>query len=164
MKKIIDENGRLFGKVSIIDFFVLLIVLVIVAALVVKFNLLDVTRQGADLKPVTYTVAVNGVRQYSVDSLKPGDVLFDKGNGGNAVGTITAVDYKPAVTASEKIDGSLVNGSYEGYFDVILTIKTDGIVTDGRTFSGKTYELNVNSNRNFYTKYTSFEATITGLE
>ncbi|MCC8090826.1 MAG: DUF4330 domain-containing protein, partial [Oscillospiraceae bacterium] len=32
MKKIIDENGRLFGRVSILDLFVLLIALVLAFA------------------------------------------------------------------------------------------------------------------------------------
>ena len=163
MKKIIDEHGRVFGKFSVIDLAVILIVLVIAVALYVRFNVLSATKKSADTGTVTYTVTITGVRDYTVNALRKGDTLFDKNNGGNAIGTISDI----TVTASKKLaetgDGKIVLGNYIGYNDVRLTVTAQGTVKDGRTFVGRTYELNANSIRALNTKFCGFEATITGI-
>ena len=38
MKKIIDEKGKIFGKINIIDFAVVAVVLVLVLSAVIKFD------------------------------------------------------------------------------------------------------------------------------
>lgn len=161
MKKIIDEHGRVFGKVSIIDFFVVLIVLAIGAALYVKFNVLEVTSVSAKTDMITYTVNVSGVRQYTVDSFKVGDLLYDKnGSGGYSIGTITAINVTDAKKASETIDGTVVLGNYIDRYDISITLSAEGALSDGRYLVNKTYELNSGSVRSFYTKFCAFEATI----
>lgn len=164
MKKIIDENGRLFGKISVIDILVIVIVLIAGAALYVKYGVLETTNVAADTVPVTYTVTIAGVRDFTVDSIQPGDLLYDKnGGGGYPVGTITDVAFSNAKKASELADGTLVMGNVEGRYDVVLTVAADGKVSQGRYLVNKTYELNVNSRRTFYTKYSTFEGVISGI-
>jgi hypothetical protein len=163
-RKLIDENGRLFGKISVIDIFVILIVLIAGVALYVKYNVLETTTTAAETTPITYTLTVRTVRDYTIESLRPGDLLFDKtGGGGNSVGKITDVSYTEARLPSELADGRLVMGSYEDRYDVVITVTADGNVSDGRYLVNKTYELNVNSIRLFYTKYSSFEAVISEI-
>ena len=62
----IDEKGRLFGKLNIVDLLVILVVLVAVVVLGVKFLGKD---GGGGINPgktqVTYTVLVKGVEQES---------------------------------------------------------------------------------------------------
>lgn len=164
MKKIIDEHGRVFGKVSIIDFFVILIVIVIAAALYVKFNVLDATNKTAASDTVAYTVTIYGVRGYTADAIKTGDILFDKNGGANPVGTVTDIQKVNAKKASEKADGTIVMGDYMGRYDVTLTITANGAKNDGRFLVNKIYELNVNSVRTFNTKFCTFEATITEIK
>jgi hypothetical protein len=164
MKKIIDEHGRVFGKVSVIDFLVILIVLVLGAALYVKYNVLEVTSVASKMDSFTYTVTIYGARDYSVNAFKPGDVLYDKnGSGGNTIGTISDVKSSEAKKASELVDGTLVMGNVEGRYDITLTVQASGSVSGGRYLVNKTYEVNANSQRSFYTKYCSFDGTITEI-
>lgn len=163
MKKIIDEHGRVFGKVSIIDFVVVLVVLLIGAGLFVKYNVLDMTKKSGNTTAFTYTVTVYGVRDYTVNALKPGDVLYEKNSGGNPVGTITDVKVADAKKVSETIDGRLVLGNFIGCKDVSLTVTANGTIDNGRYLVNKTYEINANSSRIFNTKFCTFEATITGI-
>jgi len=164
MKKIIDEHGRVFGKVSIIDFLVILIVLVLGAALYVKYNVLEVTSVAGKTDTITYAVTIYGTREYTVNGIQTGDVIYDKnGSGGNSVGTITGKTVTDAKKNQALSDGSTVNGDYVGRYDITLTITANGSVTDGRYLVNKTYEINTNSIRTYYTKYCAFEATITEI-
>jgi hypothetical protein len=164
MRKVIDEHGRVFGKVSIIDFLVVLIVIVLGAALYVKYNVLEVTSTAGKTDTITYAVTIYGAREYTVNGIQAGDVIYDKnGSGGNSVGTITGITATDAKKTSALSDGSTVLGNYEGRYDITLTITANGAVSDGRHLVNKTYEVNTNSMRTFYTKYCTFEATITEI-
>jgi len=165
MKKIIDEHGRVFGKISIIDFLVVLVVLLIGAGLYVRYNILEMTSVSTETGTITYRVVINGIREYTVNALKTGDALYDRNNsGGYSIGTITDIAVSDAKKASQKLDGTVVLGDYEGRYDVTLTVTAKGAQSGGRYLVNKTYELNANSMRLFFTKFCSFEATITEIE
>ena len=59
--KLIDHNGRLFGKISVIDVLVLAVVVVLAAALYFKSNQ---THTGTSVtnNEITYQVLASGVR------------------------------------------------------------------------------------------------------
>jgi hypothetical protein len=164
VKRIIDQNGRLFGKISIIDILFILVVAAVCAAFYVKFNVLGVTSKAVDTVPVTYSITISGVRDYTVNSLQVGDLLYDNDNsGGQPVGKITYISVQDAVRTVEKTDGTIVNGPVEGCYDVTLTLIAEGIVSGGRYLVNRTYDINMNSERIFNTKYAVFTATITGV-
>jgi hypothetical protein len=164
MKKIIDEHGRVFGKVSVIDFLVVLIVLVLGAALYVKYNVLEATSVAGKTDTIAYAITIYGAREYTANGIRIGDAIYDKsGSGGRSVGTITDKKVTDAKKMQALSDGTIVYGNYEGRYDITLTITANGAVTDGRYLVNKTYEINVNSIRIFYTKYCTFEATITEI-
>lgn len=164
MKKIIDGHGRIFGKLSIIDVFVLLIILVIGASLYVKYTVLDVTNLSGGAEPIVYTVTIYGVREYTVNGLQIDDLLYDKNSSGNTIGTITNISTQEAKKAASTTDGMAVLGRFEDHYDVTLTISASGATSDGRYLVNKTYELNANSSRLFNTKFCTFKAIITGIE
>ncbi|SHH92096.1 protein of unknown function [Sporobacter termitidis DSM 10068] len=165
MKKIIDEHGRVFGKVSIIDFLVILIVVVVGVALYLRYDVLNPTDSAAETGSITYTIKIYGVRDYTANALKAGDALFDKNNsGGYSIGTITDIAVSDAKKISETVDGKLVLGNYAAHYDVTVTVTAHGALSGGRYLVNKTYELNTNSNRTFLTKFCTFEATIMEIE
>lgn len=72
--KVIDEKGKLFGKLNIIDVIVLILVVAVAAVLVLK-----ITGAGSGMKggtPMTYTVEVKGVRPQVYQEIKE---LLDQG-------------------------------------------------------------------------------------
>jgi hypothetical protein len=68
-----------------------------------------------------------------------------------------------AKKASELLDGTVVMGDYEDHIDITLTISATGTVSGGRYLVNKTYEVNQSSIRTYYTKYCTFEATISEI-
>ncbi|NLA86420.1 MAG: DUF4330 domain-containing protein [Clostridiales bacterium] len=164
MKKIIDEHGRVFGKVSIIDFIVILIVLALGAALYFKYNVLEVTSTAEKSDKITYEITIFGARVHTANGIKINDAIYDKnGSGGHSVGTVAGIAMADAKKTSALADGTTVNGNYEGRYDITLTIEAGGTVSDGRYLVNRTYEINTNSVRTYYTKYSTFEATITEI-
>lgn len=165
MKKLIDEHGRLWGKISILDIFVIILAVLLLSGLYVKYGVMNTTSKAAGTTAIAYTVKISGIREFSASALKEGDLLYDKNNsGGYAVGTITGIEKTDAKKLSETADGKLVLGNYPGYYDVVLTITANGTRTEGRYLVNKTYELNANSVRTYNTKYCSFEGTLTEIK
>ena len=76
--KLMDKNGRLFGKISVIDVVVVLVVIVMAAALYVKNTSLSHTSIRVTNTPITYQVTAYNVRQYVADAIQEGDLLYDQ--------------------------------------------------------------------------------------
>ena len=162
MKKLIDEKGRLFGKLSVIDAVVIVVIIVLAVAGVVKFTALDKSAVGAS-DTITYTVQIKGVRDYTANGLQVGDVLYENA-GGTAIGVIKNVEISPAMTTQVTVDGSFVRVPVENRYDVVLTVEGEGLVSNGRYYLNKTYEISAGLDRAMYTKYCTFSATFMEME
>lgn len=159
MKKLIDEKGRLFGKVSLIDIFVLLFALVMAFAVYLRFFSNETTSIRADSDTFTYAVKVEGVRQWTVDGFHEGDKMWDSDHD-TYIGTITSVRAEPSVGEFTLADGSYKMAPREGRYDVYLTVEAEGLISNGRYYASRTYEVGTNSGIYFYTKYCSVSATV----
>ncbi len=150
--KLIDEKGKLFGKINAIDFCVIVLVIALAAGAFYKFRVLDKTSTTAAMEPVSYTVEVKKIREYVFQNVKEGDLLFDK-TSGKSIGTIVKVEGVPAKEAVLCTDGTYRQGEVENRVDVTFTIEAEGIVNEDGCFVHKTYELVSGSERKFMTKY-----------
>lgn len=161
MNKIIDRNGRLFGKVSIIDLVVVLVVAALAMALNMKSNDLDASKTtGADT-PITFTVLAENVDLYIADAIRVGDSVYDKDRAsGGAVGKITAIEVLPGETTAETTYGAFIRAGNENSRNLLVTIQGVGMVTNGRYSINRIYEIGVNASRNFYTSYSGFTGSV----
>ena len=124
----LDEKGRLFGKINIIDLLVLL--LIVAVAIVVGIKLLggggllseDTTQGGT----ITYTVKVSGVDPDVYDAIKgyKGDKLMASGTviAGSEIVDITSEPHDASVTLDTQ-PGALQLPLDEGLLDLTFTIK-----------------------------------------
>jgi hypothetical protein len=163
--KIIDSKGRLFGTISVIDVVVVLIVALLIAGVVIKFTVLEPTAINVDNTPITYEIKLSNAREYTVNALKAGDSVYDSDSGyTDPVGVIGNIETSPAMREFSLINGKTAMLQVDGYYDITLTIEASGKIEEGRYLVNRTYEIGVNSKRNFNTKYSMFEAQITGIE
>ena len=160
--KIIDNQGRFFGKISIIDVFVVLVVIVMAFALYVKNNTLEASKTGESSKTaITFVVEAENQPLYVVDAIQVGDKVYDKDrSSGGAIGTITAVEELESGWNERLNNGTYSRITNENTRNLRITIEGSGSVTDGRYAINKIYELGVNAARNFYTSYTVFTASV----
>jgi len=126
--RFIDEKGRLFGRINIIDLVAALAVIALLAFVGYKLNVVN-PRIAPPPTPYRLTLLVEGVRQITIDELKVGTPVkaFDANVD---LGTISAVDVRPAVEQVETADGRIVNAQVPGRFDVLLSIDTEAVITD----------------------------------
>ena len=161
MKKIIDERGRLFGLISLID----IVVLAAVALLVVAFFMRANVQSPATIvytEEVTYTVQVSMIRGSAMALMRPGDRLYNRENGA-FMGRITNVSATGALSPERIIDGTFVLGEVEGRFDVTLTVEVEASVFNNRLFASRLTELNANANYQFATRYNHFNGFVTSI-
>ena len=163
--KLIDRNGRLFGKVSVIDLIVVAVVLVLAVALNMKNNHLSHTSTSVTNDPITYQVLVSGSRNYVADAIREGDLMFDQDrSSGGSLGKILSIEVLPGSKMAELNDGTVEVIPAEDCVNLLLTVQGEGIVSDGRVLLNRIYDLGVNSARNFYTKYAQFTGTVTDIQ
>ncbi len=153
-RKLIDERGRIFGVISALDILAVLVVAALALMAYMRFfsgGEANISDDG--FVPVTYQIRVERVRGSTVESLRVDDRLWS--DGGEDLGAIKAVEASPAVDIVETTSGEIRSMEVENYFNVLLTVTVDGSVNDGRYYAGRTYELGVNGDVLFTTKYVS---------
>lgn len=162
--KIIDRNGRLFGKISVIDLLVAAVVLVMAVALFVKNNHKEITSTSVSNTPITYQVTVYGARNYIADAVQEGDLLYEQNtNSGGPLGTITGIEILPSGKTAEFTDGTIDVVPVEDGVNLVLTIEGSGLISEGRYLLNRVYDLGVNSTRSYCTKYVQFVGTVTAI-
>ena len=162
--KIIDNNGRLFGKLSVIDLLVILVVAVMAFALHTKNNTLTVTSSSTPGTTITFTAIAENLDMQVADAIAVGDKLYDEDHStGGAIGTITSVEKLPAEKTEKLTSGTYVRLTNPDGANVRITVECSGIVTEGRYSINRVYELGVNAKRNFYTPYAIFEGFVTEI-
>ena len=155
MRKIIDDKGRLFGKISILDILVVIVVAVVAVAFYIKFYVHDTPISARDTFEVSYNVKIAGIRMSSASLLRPGDKMYAMDTG-TLMGTIANVDITEAVAADTLVDGSYVYAPVEERHDVTLTIAAECSLSNGRYYLDKTIELSANCIYRAFTKYNDF--------
>ena len=144
--KIVNEKGKLFGIINIID----LIVLAVIAALIfagVKFMrnggfaFFNSDENAGFMGPKT-TLQMKfyseEVSTFVADQLEEGAYLYDESSL-EVLGRLTAVERKPSETYVTTADGNVVKTSKEDYESVMITGEVDGQRTPLGATVGKTH-------------------------
>lgn len=148
-------------KFTWLDGLVILVVLALLAGTGMKFLFKETTAVTDEENRFQYQLEIQGIRQVTVDSLSVGDTLYDN-SGKGEVGTIVDVQAVPARTTIAKDDGTLVDGTIEDRYDVVLTVEAEGEKADGYYQIG-TYDIKVNNLSTYFTKYSVWSATVISL-
>lgn len=165
--KIIDRNGRLFGKISIIDVLVILVVLVMAAALYFKGHQ---THTGTSVteQAITFQIRARGVNDYVAAAIQEGDGVYDSvySSGGRSLGEIIDIQVERAPGTKLKPDlGDGTTGlmGADNTVDLLITVRGWGLI-NGKSYSlNRVYDLGINSSRNYYTKRADFVGTVAAI-
>ena len=135
---IIDKQGRIAGKVSLID----ITLLVLVIGLIIGFGFRKVSTKAVQLvstdKKFYVTLTIEPIRQFSLDAIKVGDIFY-KRNEQQAMGRVVVKHEVPAKEIIKLPDGTPIYVPMEEKFCLYLTLECTGNVTD------KGYYINGNN-------------------
>lgn len=157
--KLINEKGKLFGIINIIDLAVVLILGLLVVGGAMRMRSKPIVVNQSSKAHITYEVA--DIRMVSVDNINVGDPLYhyDKGD---FVGTIIEKEVEAFTDPLER-DGEWINAEVPGKYVVTFVVESDVrdnpdvIVVGGeQTRVGIQYRL---KNKNI-----AFFGTVLGME
>ena len=153
-----DKNGKLLGKVSIIDLFVALIIVIIIAGTVYRFAS-PATAVDQGNVTIRYTVMVDGVRDFTVQYYQVGLPVFDRMTNQH-LGRIVGMTYEPQYAFGIAADGSSVRSPRPGVKVVYVEIEANGRETDAAYFAEGTFELRVGGTVFLTFRYIEVQATV----
>lgn len=136
---LLDRQGRLFGKVNIIDLLIVLVVILAVVFFAVKHFDGDVSVSTGEA--VRMEFYAEEVPDYSANAVKIGDPLTDD-TGNIHLGVVTDVTVAPAVSYATDDQGNVVVSEKPGYSSIRITGEGNGrIYEHGVIISGSKYGI-----------------------
>lgn len=119
MSPILDDRGRLFGKVSVVDLFVLLLLVALALFAYARFAGTDATEGDYKL-----TLTVEEVRDATFAQFNVGDIVTDEG--GAVLGHVAFLTVTPTPTEVPTADGKLVEQPSPVFSDISIVIEGRG--------------------------------------
>ena len=113
-----DKNGKIGGKVSIIDILVVVLVVAVIVGIVARYGS-SVTGAVKSNKQFEYVLKVESVRQYTVDALEKKGKVTDK-KSEKDLGEIVDVQVENATLQSTTASGELKNPELPGISCYVL--------------------------------------------
>ena len=104
---LIDKNGKIFGKISIIDLLVILAFLVAFAGFGIRF-LGPASESVTNRTSLTYVVKIEDIREYTVNAIKKMGVVTDN-KSKSKIGEIIEVREMPRVEQELNDSGKRIN-------------------------------------------------------
>lgn len=157
------KDGKIFGKINIIDFTVVVVVVLLIACACLKFSKFDKKSDDNTLsQTIEYKMMVKSIRNYTLDAFEVGDIVYDS-QSKVEIGKIKNIESIASTSYENLITGEVAELENPYRYDVNFTIETDGVVTSEAYYANKSIELKVNSTKAIETKYAKTTGTITDI-
>ncbi len=155
--KILDEKGKLFGIINIIDLGVLLLIVLLIAGGLWYKNR-EEPSTSAQMKDYLITVKCAGFGDDVIDAIHIGDKLYYAG--GFIDADIKEVNVEPAKVDVYTADGRILVQEHPQLKDIYVTIRVSDEIDDPMVFIGLLH-ANVGKEMVLKTQYVEIPATIT---
>ncbi|SHH48555.1 DUF4330 domain-containing protein [Tepidibacter thalassicus] len=160
---IIDNKGKLFGKISIIDILVVLCIFSFVLGVYYKFFHVKEIKAVNSLDTIEYKIDIKDIRKASVDSLKKGVEVYEKRTD-RYLGKVVEKKVVPMEAYIEKTDGTIVKAEKPDRYEMIITLVTSGVEREDSFLANGNKEINVGSEINIKTRLVSFVGVISDVK
>ena len=133
---IIDNKGKLFGKINVVDIAVILVVVIAIVGVVLTKTKLDhskilsddsnmLIKSSAELDKLEIALEVKEVRDITRDAIIVGDDVYQVAND-KFLGTVARVESKPAMRDVKGDDGTIYVAEVPERYDVTIFVETEG--------------------------------------
>ena len=157
-----DKNGKIGGKISVIDILVILLIAVVIGGICVRYGS-KVTDAVKSSEKFEYVLRIEGVRKYTVDALSKKGKITDKKSEMD-LGDIIDVRYENATQLSTTASGHIVKAELPDRYTCYVTIQSTGRESDDNYVLDDTTELSVGRYIDLYTKYVKTSGAIESVE
>ena len=160
---IIDKNGKLFHKVSVIDILIILVILLCIAGAFIRFSGLLGDNKATPVQ-IEYVLKVNQIRDKGADAIMKKGELYSSLSDEAYMGTIVNVEKNVNDDYSVLVDGSIVKTSAADRYDVLITVQVDGRQTGTSLYTKDGKRIEIGSLEYIATKWVSAEAEIKSVK
>jgi len=133
---IIDNKGKLFGKINIVDLAVILVVIVAIVGVVLTKVKLDnskilsddsnmLIKSSAEMDKLEIELKVKEVRDVTRDAIIVGDDVYQVAND-KFLGTVARVESTPAMRDVKGDNGTVYVAEVPDRYDVTIVVETEG--------------------------------------
>jgi len=137
---ILDSKGKLFGKISIVDVLIVLVVIGAIAGVGYKLTKSDIGVGNALAKQdkIEISFYADEAPEFAAKAVTKGDLAKDFER--NVIfGNVTDVVVGDSVSWASNDKGEIVTSSKKGFSSIKVTVEGDGIFRDGKSSSGVTF-------------------------
>lgn len=157
-----DKNGKIKGKFSVIDLFVIILVIAVIAGIAVRYGAKATTAvRSSEL--FECEIEVSNVREFTVKALEKGGVITDK-KSEVEIGEIVGVKAEPADFESTTADGRIIETILPDRYNCMVTIRAKGKVSDDAYIMDDSNELSVGRNIDIFSKYVKTSGDIKSVK
>lgn len=161
--KIIDEKGRLFGKINLLDLLIIVALIVLAVSVFAKFGKSEASYVTSD-KVLEYTVKVECVRTPTVEAIAQNHTGLTDYDTGKDVGDIINVEQTAAVELVKLADGTYTYAEHEDKYDLLITLRVRGTETSDNFFTTSGKKLVVGDDFKIYNGYASTTAKVRSVK
>ena len=159
---IIDKNGKIGGKVSIIDIFAVIVLVVAVLGITFRFTSVP-SKNARERVKLSYVVEIDGIREYTVNALNKQGVVIDAKQK-CLIGEITDVISKKQKMEQFDASGNIVYAEVPNKYSAEVTILSDGKESESGYFVGNDTVLSVGSDISIATKYVNSSGKVKSIK
>lgn len=159
----IDKNGKLFSKISVIDIIIVLAIILCIGAAFIRFSGLlgDNTTTPVNIE---YTVKVERIREKSADAFMKKGSLYSSLSDATYLGEIVDVAVKPNESYDTLVDGTIAKTSATDRYDVYVTVKSDGKQTQTALYTSNGKHIQLGATEYIATKWVAAESKIVNVK
>ena len=157
------KEGKLFGKISIIDILVIIVILVTAIGVYMKFTAVPETVQVKTEK-FSYIVRIDKVRQYTVDGLYELGKIYDKETKEDLGEIVDVLSVENTVDTGINSRGEAVKTEYPDKYSVLIRIETNGNVGNNGYYTASNRLIGVGGDLSIESKYVSTSGRIVSIE
>lgn len=138
----VNSKGKLFGKVSIIDILVIILIIAAVVGAYFRFKGNNVVAVN-ETTEYYYTISVKEIRESNKNLLEKsiGTKFRLDGKINSSMGELIDTEVFDAEKSLELNDGSIINVTVPERFDVKLTFKVNGSKSDSGYYTPEMQEI-----------------------
>ena len=162
--KIINEKGKLFGLVNVIDLLIILVVLI------GGIGLLKYKDIGTFLNRVSagnggsvyITYSISGIKDVSVEGVSIGDIFYDE-DSRQIIGPVVEKTATPTKIATTNSAGEFVYSEIPDRYDLLITVEAEGTWNDVEIIVNSN-DIQIGNKQEINSRMSNFSAVIYGLK
>ena len=126
----IDDKGKLFGKISIIDIFAAAVLIMVFLVVYVGLGLGSRPVVTGGTQPVQITFFVPALENFTVNAIEM-DARVENDTDGTFMGRVTSIEVGESISFMPDINGREVASAMEGFSSVTIQSVVEGQLVDG---------------------------------